>query len=147
MNKYYGVFDGSGKPIAFYCDELHGDKIPTEAVEISHNDWLEFINNSGLRRWDGKKVVEYTPPPPPPSYSPLTARQLRLGLVSNGISLSQVEEAIDAIEDQKDKEVAQIEWEYASTFDRYHPLIEQVGGALELTSEQIDTMWLEALNM
>lgn len=83
----------------------------------------------------------------PEQLPPLSARQLRLGLVSNGISLSQVEATIDAIENQQDRDVARIEWEYASTFDRHHPLIEQVGGALGLTTEQIDTMWAAALNL
>lgn len=76
-----------------------------------------------------------------PGLPPLTASQMRLGLVTNGISLSQVEAAIAAIEDPQDKAVAEIEWEYASQFLRTHPLIEQIGAALGLTPEQIDAMW------
>jgi len=75
---------------------------------------------------------------------PLTARQLRLGLVLHGISLPSVEAAIDAIEDETDREVARIEWEYATTFERSHPLVNQIGAALGLTPEQIDAMWTEA---
>lgn len=78
---------------------------------------------------------------------PLTSRQLRLGLVLNGISLSSVEAAIDAIEDETDREVARIEWEYATTFERTHPLVTQVGAALGLTPEQIDNMWAEAVKL
>lgn len=63
----FASFDSSGLPVAFYSEELHGDGIPDEAVEISDAAWLEFINNSGLRRWDGERVVEYTPPPPIPT--------------------------------------------------------------------------------
>ena len=74
----------------------------------------------------------------------LTSRQLRLGLVLHDISLSSVEAAIDAIEDETDREVARIEWEYATTFERSHPLVNQVGTALGLTPEQIDAMWTEA---
>ncbi|GGG48187.1 hypothetical protein [Chelatococcus composti] len=83
-------------------------------------------------------------PPPPDPLRPLTSRQLRLGLVLNGISLSSVEAAIDAIEDPTDREVARIEWEYATTFERSHPLVNQIGVALGLTPEQIDDMWAEA---
>jgi hypothetical protein len=81
---------------------------------------------------------------PPDPLRPLTARQLRLGLVLHGFNLSSVDAAIDAIEDPTDREVARIEWEYATTFERSHPLINQVGTALGLTPEQIDDMWVEA---
>ena len=80
-----------------------------------------------------------------PSFAPLTSRQLRLGLVTNGFALEQVEAAIAAIEDPQQRAVASIEWEYASQFERDHPLIAQVGAALELTEEQVDAMWTVAL--
>jgi len=93
----------------------------------------------------GIPIAPYEQPEPP--LGPLTARQLRLGLVAAGFSLGDVEAAIDAIEDQTDREVARIEWEYATTFERSHPLIEQVGAALGLTPEQIDAMWAEAATL
>lgn len=46
-----------------------------------------------------------------------------------------------------DKDKAQIEWEYATTFNRAHPLIATVGAALGLTNDQIDVMWLAAANL
>ena len=79
-----------------------------------------------------------------PKLPPLTARQLRLGLIAAGISLSSVEAAIAGIEDAPDREIAKVEWEYASQFERDHPLIGQVGTALGLTDEQIDAAWLPA---
>lgn len=88
----------------------------------------------------------YVEPEPEP-LPPLTARQLRLGLIAAGISLASVEAAIADIEDATDREIAQVEWEYASQFDRDHPLIEQVGSALGLTPEQIDVAWLAAVNL
>lgn len=94
-----------------------------------------------LPETDPEAQAFLNPPPPMPV---LTARQLRLGLVLNGISLSSVEAAIDAIEDPTDREVARIEWEYAATFERSHPLVNQIGAALGLTPEQIDAMWAEA---
>ena len=94
-----------------------------------------------LPETDPEVAAFLNPPPPMPT---LTSRQLRLGLVLNGISLSSVEAAIDAIEDETDREVARIEWEYATTFERSHPLVNQIGAALGLTPEQIDAMWTEA---
>lgn len=77
----------------------------------------------------------------------LTARQLRLGLVSNGISLSSVTATIGGMPAGPDKDKAQIEWEYASTFNRMHPLIATVGAALGLNEEEIDNMWLAAIGL
>lgn len=91
-------------------------------------------------------IAEYVAPPPPP-LAPLTRRQLRLGLLSNGITTADVEAAIAAIPDPMDRAVAEIEWADASTYERDHHLIEQVGSALGLTHEQIDTMWEAALGL
>ncbi|MND96873.1 hypothetical protein D3C80_891760 [compost metagenome] len=41
-------------------------KIPQEAVEITTDQWNEFLDNQGARRWVDGKVVEYTPPTPEP---------------------------------------------------------------------------------
>lgn len=80
-------------------------------------------------------------PPPPP---PITRRQLRLTLVRNGISLSAVEAAIEAMPDGLEKAEAQIEWADASTFERSHPTLLLIASALGLSEEQIDVMWRQA---
>ena len=76
---------------------------------------------------------------------PLTARQLRLGLVDGGIMPSQVADTIAALPAGPDKEKAKIEWEYATSFNRTHPLLLTVGAAFGLTDTQIDAMWEAAL--
>jgi len=115
-----------------------------DGVQVIVPDDMGNRHRQMIAEWEaqGNTIAPYEPPPEP--LRPLTARQLRLGLVTNGISLSSVEAAIDAIEDETEREVARIEWEYATTFERSHPLIEQVGSALGLTPEQIDDMWAEA---
>lgn len=90
-------------------------------------------------------VAPYTPPARPAP--PLNPRRLRLGLVTNGFALEQVEAAIAAIEDPQQREIASIEWEYAPEFERDHPLIAQIGAALGLTGQQIDDMWRLAQEM
>lgn len=75
---------------------------------------------------------------------PLTARQLRLGLVNNGFSLAQVEAAIGALPEGADKEKAQIEWQYAGEFNRDHPLLVAIAAQLGISTEQFDVMWAEA---
>ncbi len=77
----------------------------------------------------------------------LTARQFRLGLVNAGISPTQVTATIAAMPAGADRDKAQIEWEFATTFNRMHPLIATVGAALGLTDVQIDAMWLSAIEL
>lgn len=84
---------------------------------------------------------------PDPVLPPLTARRLRLGLVAHGIVTESVTAAIAGIADEAERRVAMIEWEYATEFDRDHPLIAEVGGALGLTSEQIDAMWVASASL
>ncbi len=59
----YAIFDKKGLPTAFYDNEIHGENIPNEAIEITTEQWLEFINNQGRRKWDFEKnqVVEFNP--------------------------------------------------------------------------------------
>lgn len=78
---------------------------------------------------------------------PLTARQFRLGLVNANISPAQVTATIAAMPAGPDRDKAQIEWEFATTFNRMHPLIATVGAALGLTDVQIDAMWTAAVSL
>lgn len=109
--------------------------------------WDEWEMGMGPPDENGNRERINTIPPyvpstlePQPS-APLTARQLRLGLVINGIMLDQVESTIAGINDPQTRSVAQIEWEYASQFERAHPLIAKVAEALGLSDERVNEMW------
>ncbi len=104
--------------------------------------------------WEGGEVVkkpfDFIAPvsePAPVPLAALTARQLRLGLVLNGFSLEQVAATIEGIPVEQDRAMARVEWEYASQFERGHPLIAHVGAELGLTEAQIDAMWGQALTL
>ena len=88
------------------------------------------------------------PPPAPPAPPPvpvITARQLRLALLGLGVTGAQVEAQIATIPGtDADREAAMIEWEYATTYQRDHPLVAMLGAALGLTEAQIDAAWMEA---
>jgi len=101
-----------------------------------------------ILKWigDGWASVEL-PRTPSASMPALSARQIRLGLVNSGFTLAEVSAVIDMMPDGLEKETALIEWEYATTFNRVHPLINTVGAALGLTDEQIDAMWVAALSL
>lgn len=68
----------------------------------------------------------------------ISARQVRLWLIDNDISLTSVEAAIDTIINEKLREKTRVEWEYAPYIERNHPLIESLGQYLGLTPQQID---------
>jgi hypothetical protein len=55
--KIYALFDEEGRPKGFYPTDIHPTP-PLGAVEISVDDWQEFLDYQGVRRWDGFKVVE-----------------------------------------------------------------------------------------
>ena len=105
--------------------------------------WL--IDNEG-----SYEVLPYVPPTDEErraSMPSISARQLRLTLVRNGKSLASVNSAIDALPDGQQKEEAEIEWEYATTFDRLSPTLLTIANALSLTPSEVDTLWDEALSV
>jgi|GEM_PF-4951048 len=75
----------------------------------------------------------------------LTARQFRLGLLSAECTFGAVEAAIAAIADDIVRENAMVEWEYAVTFNRTHPLVISLSAALGFTPEEVDSLWEDAL--
>ena len=84
-------------------------------------------------------------PPAPPLVPAITARQLRLALLGLGLTGAQVEAQIAAMPGTPaQREAAMIEWEYATTYQRDHPLVVALGAALGLTEAQIDAAWMEA---
>ena len=84
-------------------------------------------------------------PPAPPLVPAITARQLRLALLGLGLTGAQVEAQIAAMPGTPaQREAAMIEWEYATTYQRDHPLVVMLGAALGLTEAQIDDAWKEA---
>ena len=100
----------------------------------------ERANWSGLA-W---VVVPFAEAPPPqyPVPAAVTMRQARLALLGAGL-LSSVDAAIDAMSEPT-KSAARIEWEYSNELQRSNPLVLALGPALNLTSEQIDALFVAA---
>jgi hypothetical protein len=74
----------------------------------------------------------------------VSARQIRLWLVRHGISLVQVETAINAIPDQMQRDLVRVEWEYAPYVERTHPMLIPLATVLGLTEAQVDQAFREA---
>lgn len=104
----------------------------------------------GLHTWevrDGSDTVigynrsaDLSPPVP----ESISARQIRLWLVRQGISLAAVDAAIDAIPDQLQRDSVRVEWDYAPYVERSHPMLVPLAAALGLTEQQVDQAFIEA---
>ncbi len=70
----------------------------------------------------------------------ITPRQLRLTLLYIGITEAEVDAAL--VNDP----AGQIEWKYATYFNRTHPLVDRLGLGFSITPEQIDSLWAYALD-
>lgn len=71
----------------------------------------------------------------------LTARQARLALHNIG-KLADVPAAIAALPEPQ-KTQAEIEWEYATHIERSNPFVAVLAGALGLTDEQLDQLFID----
>jgi hypothetical protein len=74
----------------------------------------------------------------------ISARQIRLWLVRNGVSLATVEAAINAIPDAVTRESVRVEWEYAPYVERTHAWLVPMAAALGMTESQVDAAFREA---
>ena len=55
-------FDSDGRPVAFFNPEWeYPNEDLSDTVLISDEDWEEFINYPGVRRWDGERSCLATP--------------------------------------------------------------------------------------
>ncbi len=106
----------------------------------------------GLRVWEvrdeagnlvgiNQQAVEPESPAVPASVS---ARQIRLWILRQGINLAQVAAAIDAIPDVLQRDSVRVEWEYAPYVERSHPMLVPLAAALGLSEQQVDQAFAEA---
>jgi len=82
--------------------------------------------------------------PQEPTPSSVTATQIRIWLVRNGIALVRVSEAIAAIGDPQARSEAEILWEYAPTVERSHPMTAAIAEALGMDGSEMDRAFREA---
>ena len=74
----------------------------------------------------------------------VSARQIRLWLLRQGISLAAVDAAINAIPGQLERDSVRVEWDYAPYVERTHPMLVPLAAALGLSEEQVDQAFIEA---
>ena len=108
-------------------------------IGSDHNEYLNKCNDFNIipRNIDGTEGVSQHP-------NRISARQIRLWLVKNGIQLNQIYSAIDSIEDALVRETVRIEWEYAPYIERSHPWLMPLAESLGLSPESVDQAFIEA---
>lgn len=109
-------------------------------ADLTNFKWIE---ESYVRDLSQEEIAQRLPQPP----STCTPRQLRIALIRSGISLSTIEAQIDAISDPVQKEIARAEWEYALEIKKEHPLVGMIAGALNLTEQQINDIFVLAVTL
>ena len=90
------------------------------------------------------------PPPPPPKGPPdypLSDRQLRIGLISSGISLDTIDQAIANIADATERAIAQVWWDRSTVIYWDHPMRVSLTDLLGLTEDQAAAMWMQAKDL
>lgn len=121
------------------------DGYPAGTVEVPLKPGADY-------EWIGTEWVHNPPPDPTPeelraAMPALTARQFRLGLLQGGHAPTAVEAQIALIADPDEKAAAEIEWEYATKFERLHPLVISISAALGLSATEVDALWTGALEL
>ena len=93
-------------------------------------------------------LPEPVEPIPPPPVTSVTARQARLWLLRAGVTDAIVRTAIESTLPPNKAAEALIEWEYATSFDRDHPLVKAIlGKLLKLSEDGIQAAFEEAAKL
>lgn len=71
-------------------------------------------------------------------------RQIRLALLSLGITTDMITQMLDTIEDEFQRAAALIDWEYALTIRRDNPLVASLANQLSKTDEEVDQLFIAA---
>lgn len=132
----YNIIDQSEVKIDYVGDIKDGFTLlkPNSIYETwSDNTWVD-------QRTEEKIISDEIAILPP-----LTRRQFRLALVQNDFDLSYIEEKIKSIDDLKQRQIIQIEWEDAQIFERTSTSLKVMADILELDDKKINELWKQAL--
>jgi hypothetical protein len=75
--------------------------------------------------------------------SSVSARQIRTAMVMSGISIAQIEGAIDGLPEPT-RTVAKIAWDYSNLYYRDNELVVTLAPVMGLTISELDDLWVLA---
>ena len=151
--KINALFDKDGFPVSFFPDVIEYKNIPDNAVSISEDQWREFIEHAGQRKWENGEVVTYTPPPPAPVFPALSSRQFWQAALVIGVREENLitdianKDSPFYIADEEERESVLIDITKATSFTRDFPLLEKMAEVNKIPAEQLDTLWNWASNI
>lgn len=61
------TFNSEGFPTGFYPENVWPTNYPSDTVEITEDQYRNFTENQGLRKYVNGRVVQYSPPSPSPT--------------------------------------------------------------------------------
>ena len=123
---------------AFEFDGSQDNLITDDFIEMTAEEIDQHINPQKYLSDEEKEQLRLN------QFKPLTRRQFKLALLENNL-LATVEQMIDSIEDQTLKTRIQIEYSESERFERTNDSVKYMLDVLNLTSEQVDQMWEQAL--
>ena len=134
----------------FYSSEVHGENIPSDAVAITDEQYLDLLAGQSAGKLIGPDANgfpalidrEILPPQVPVK---VTMRQARLALLSAGL-LDDVEDAINALPEPS-RRAARIEWDFSSEVFRDRDFVTMLGTTLGLTDEEMDQLFITAATL
>lgn len=124
------LVDAEGRVVTFVRSDLPEGWEPPDGLTAIPDDELPA-------GWE--RAADTSPVPPQ-----VSARQIRLWLVRNGIPLATVEDAIDSIMDQPTRDAIRVEWEYAPYVERSHQWLVPLAQVLGLDEAAVDAAFREA---
>ena len=113
-----------------------GQPAPSHYHTLENGVWV--ISGEDAERLEQEQLAKM---------QPLTRRQFRLALAMNGYDLSQVEALIDQIPDPMQRQIALIEWQDATTFERLNTSLLAMANLMGLSTEQVNMLWQQALTL
>lgn len=155
MQKYISKRDGSD--IRYYDENVNvGDYINLVRYRIMTNSEVkkhetpkpsDYHNFWDGEQWIDKRTDDQKCKDEISNLPALTRRQFRLVLVSNGFNLSDIENKINSIEDDLQRQIIQIEWEDSQNFERTSESLNTMAALLGLDDQKVNELWYKALEL
>lgn len=137
-----------GRRVALIAGDLSTDDVRAKNLGIDF-DTVRLVDEAkefaafeaDLARSRAEAATRPTPVP-----KSVTKRQAFLALLSIGIREADIRAIIATMPDS-DREKAEIEFTYAGSFERNHPLITIIGQSKNLNDEELNKLFIEASNL
>lgn len=139
----YVTYDPTGSLTGGYLQSVQAEHEAAHIV-VSEPIRLNFPLYRANAARDGVEDAPASASPIVPQSA--TRRQARQALLLRG-KLALVQPAIDAIEDDTMRGMAQIEWDDSLEFLRDRPLVIQIGGAIGLDAAGLDELFIFASSL